>query len=493
MSRVPRARRLAVLGLLAIVLAGVVAVVAIGGDAGQASAPAGPRSTLDATFRDPDGDGKLETAAGEPFAERTELAPASEPGKTLAELGQVTDAHVRDEESPARAVQLDRLGDPVTEAFRPQEALSPQVFAAALGALDAAAPDAVLISGDLIDSAQRNELDLALGILEGGEVDPDSGGPGYDGPQEASSPDPFVFRPDVDAPTAPGVLDRAQESFISPGLDVPWLPAVGNHDLLVQGEAPPEPLFEDIAVGDERLVEIDQGLELPDSPTRELLADVLEDGLPGTTTPTPADPDRRYLEPAELVGDLREASGVGGAGERLDYGFDAGEDVRIVVLDVADRAGGAGGAVTDAELELLDSELDAAAESGRWVFVASHQPLDESDRGDEALALIDRSPQVVAVLSGHTHENLIEPRESSAGGYWAIETSSLADFPEQSRMLRLRETADGLVIETWMLDHTDAGLPGVSRELGYIDAQGGRPRGLAGGAEDRNARLYLER
>ena len=26
-----------------------------------------------------------------------------------------------------------------------------------------------------------------------------------------------------------------------------------------------------------------------------------------------------------------------------------------------------------------------------------------------------------------------------------------------------------------------------------IDAQGGRPRGLLGGPEDRNARLYLER
>ena len=42
-----------------------------------------------------------------------------------------------------------------------------------------------------------------------------------------------------------------------------------------------------------------------------------------------------------------------------------------------------------------------------------------------------------------------------------------------------------------MVDHDGAGLAGVSRELAFLDAQGGRPRGDAGRAEDRNARLWL--
>jgi len=94
---------------------------------------------------------------------------------------------------------------------------------------------------------------------------------------------------------------------------------------------------------------------------------------------------------------------------------------------------------------------------------------------------------VAAVVSGNRHRNTIEPR----GRYWLVGTSSLADFPQQSRMFRLREAPGGVVLETWMVDHDGRGLAGVARELAYLDAQGGRPQGFAGRAEDRNARLYV--
>ena len=44
-----------------------------------------------------------------------------------------------------------------------------------------------------------------------------------------------------------------------------------------------------------------------------------------------------------------------------------------------------------------------------------------------------------------------------------------------------------------MVDHDGAGLAGAARELAFLDAQGGRPQGFAGGPEDRNARLYVAR
>ncbi len=49
----------------------------------------------------------------------------------------------------------------------------------------------------------------------------------------------------------------------------------------------------------------------------------------------------------------------------------------------------------------------------------------------------------------------------------------------------------GVALRTWMLDHTGGELAGISRQLAYLDAQGGRPGGFAGAPADRNAVLYL--
>jgi hypothetical protein len=94
---------------------------------------------------------------------------------------------------------------------------------------------------------------------------------------------------------------------------------------------------------------------------------------------------------------------------------------------------------------------------------------------------------------GHIHRNRIVPRQAANGGYWLIATASLIDYPQQARALRVRATAGGgVALETWMLDHVpdDGGLGDASRELSYLDAQGGRPQGFGGGVLDLNVRLY---
>src|SRR4051812_26204375 len=99
-------------------LALATALVALAGCGSPAAAPPATSSTLQATWVDRDGDGFLARGPGEPLRDRGGDAV---PGRTLATFGQLTDTHVRDEESPARAPFLDRLGAPLDSTFRPQE------------------------------------------------------------------------------------------------------------------------------------------------------------------------------------------------------------------------------------------------------------------------------------------------------------------------------------------------------------------------------------
>lgn len=501
----PVLRALLVIALLTSIVAAVLTVTA-DGEGGGANASAGPErasSTLERTLIDADRNGTLEAGPGEPLIDRGELAPTVPAGAELARFSQITDPHVRDEESPARAPLLDRLEPRLNSTFRPQEALSPQVLAAIVESVNRTNPDSVVVTGDLIDSAQRNELDQALAILGGGEVAPDSGGPGYDGLQDASNPDPFIYRPDLDAPRHPGLLEAAQEPFPSPGLDARWFPVLGNHDLLVQGEVPSSPALRRLATGEELLATIDPNFKLPpgiETLSPELVAAVLGGGLPGKTDAVPADPGRAYLEPGELIGELTAASGLGelaggeraSADGRLDYSFELAPGVRGIVLDVVDRDGGSAGRSAPGQAQWLARELAAAERDGEPVLIFSHQPLQSSVGGESLLEALDGSDGVVAAISGHTHRNSIEPRRTPAGGYWLISTASLADYPQQARTFRLLEAeGGGLVLETWMLDVAPERLADISRELAFLDFQGGRPQGNSGEASDRNARLFL--
>src|SRR4029079_2254653 len=156
---------------------------------------------------------------------------------------------------------------------------------------------------------------------------------------------------------------------------------------------------------------------------------------------------------------------------------------RAITLDTVRRDGTSQGRITPAQVEWLKAQLA----TDRYVIVLSHNPRDASTGGDAALAQLDADPRVVAAISGNRHKNVITRHRR----FWLIGTSSLADFPQQARMFRLRTTRDGVALETWMVDHDGKGLAGISRELAYLDAQGGRPQHFAGTRDDRNARLYV--
>lgn len=462
-------------------------------------------STLESTWGDPAGDGQLQLAPGERLLEREDLAPRTELGGRLGTLGHITDAHVMDASSPARVTFLARLGPPFQSTFRPQEALTAQVLAGAVAAMRALGPDVVVQGGDLIDNDQQNELHQALVALRGGQVHPGSGPDGYYGVQLESDPDPFYYRPDVDAPRHPGLLREAVRVFESPGLGRPWLPVLGDHDVLVAGELVPNQLTEHLAVGDRALWSLPQGLSLPpglraeavntpDGPPLAGLADqFLLQALQGPTVKVPPDPRRHELSVGEAVGGLRAASSRSlGSEDRLDYVYDLGDRLRLIMLDLASREGGSGGRVVPGQVEFVRTALDEAGD--RWVVFVSHQTLRQSSGGDQLQAVLDASPRVILLLNGHTHHNRIRVRRTAVGGHWELETASLIDWPQQARALRVYEThgGAGVAIETWMLDHVFPGSLGrISRELSYLSAAGGRPGHFAGERGDRNAILYL--
>ena len=453
-----------------------------------------PGSTLRRTLVDPDGDGLLRAGPGVPLRDRTELAPAAPPGDPIATLAQLSDLHVRDAQSPGRVAFLDRLGPRLGSAFRWHETLTAQVVAATVEAVNAARPDAVLVTGDLIDSAQRNELDWALALLRGGAIRPDSGRPGYQGVQSATIADSLYYRPAVDAPRHPDLLARAVAPVRSAGLQAPWHAVLGNHDILVAGELAPTLATRAAATGDRLLVTPSADLLARlrgAAPTRAQVDELLRAGLPGDAIRVAPDPDRTQLDAAAVVARL----GGRAADGRLDDAFAVGDALRVIVLDVVRRDAGSGGLVTAATLAALQRELAAAGD--RHVLVALHQPLDQTAGGGALRDVLDADPRVVAVLAGHTHRNAIVPRRSRSGGYWEITTASIVDWPQQWRAVRLVSTrGGGVALETWMVDHTgrpgdEDSLAGIARDLAFLDPQGGRPAHAAGPAAARNVRLHL--
>jgi 3',5'-cyclic AMP phosphodiesterase CpdA len=461
------------------------ALLSAGCGSQASSAPRG--STRAATWADPDGTGTLSRIAGEPLIARTELgSPAARTG-VIATLAHLTDAHVLDASSPARVTFLDRLGPPFQSTFRPHEALTAQVLAGAVRAIRALHPDAVIQGGDLIDNDQLNELTTAQTVLRGGLVRPFS----YHGVQLPANADPFYYRPDLDAPRHAGLLERATRPFASPGNALRVYPVLGDHDILVQGEIAPTPTTRALATGNAAVWDMPPDLTLPpgltrgtepDGPPSPALVDqFLAQALAAPKVAVPPDRRRRQMDAPEVLARL------GTRAPTLDYHVDLGAGLRLIVLDLARRAGGSSGLVRPGQAEFLARAL----ETQRWVIAISHQPLASSEGGQSLLALLDQSPRVIAALSGHTHRNRIEPRPTRAGGYWLISTSSLIDYPQQARALQLVRTDKGVAIRTWMLDHAFPGELGtISRQLAYLDAQGGRPNGFAGGHGDRNAVLY---
>jgi hypothetical protein len=198
-----RGRRLFTAALVAALSVGAVgasqasALLGIGGGSTTTAANLG-LSTVDQRIVPDSNSGfrYLHTTAGEPYTVRQDLTSAQAGRDTrrtsLAYFGQLSDFQLADEESPARVEWLDPFSGalqlPFNAAWRPWEALEPQIDDAAIRQVDAFATspvpdgngahrtmDFTLDTGDSADSMQLNETKWVRTLLEGGTLDPNSG------------------------------------------------------------------------------------------------------------------------------------------------------------------------------------------------------------------------------------------------------------------------------------------------------------------------------
>ena len=499
----------------------------------------------------------------------------------VATIVHLTDIHVVDTQSPTRVEFLDRYSDqptgsiPFGSAWRPQETLSGHIADAmvrrladiGVGPVSGRGFDVAVSTGDNTDNQQANELDWFLTLLDGGRLAVNSGADDrYEGVQDTDplSFDDHYWHPDdtgalaggqpdrykrqLGFPTLPGLLEDAIAPFDTAGLPCPWYSVYGNHDGLLQGNAPAVAPLAALAVGPVKVTNLPAGVSPND------FAEGLASGDPAflaalasapARTVTP-DPERRPISASEwAAAHLVERGGPGPVGHgfdatsvdtgRLYYTFDIGDGVLGICLDTVNRGGYADGSIGAQQLAWLEEQLVGAhgrylAADGsevatdnadRLVVLFSHHttstmgnpvpdpamPQDRRVLGDEVVALLHRFPNVVAWVNGHTHENRVTPRPDPSGrtgGFWELTTAAHIDAPQHARIVEIVDNGDGtLSIFGTLVDHggptrvapddrSPSALASHARELAWNDPQTGVPAAL-GEPGDRNVELLLTR
>lgn len=207
-----------------------------------------------------------------------------------------------------------------------------------------------------------------------------------------------------------------------------------------------------------------------------------------------------------------------------------GRHVLFIALnseDLEDHVGGIRGRLKHDQLQWLKDVLscvtDIPAHRRDLVLVFAHQPLslidveprdaDREQPGNTVARILEKNPNVVGYLYGHHHEHSIcgdRARTDVCSKFWEVETASLVEFPQEGRLVRIKQISDDLgFLELTALRERLAGQDsqlaryvalarrGAERDFCYTQRE--KPRGRCSADQrpyrtdgrDANARLFF--
>lgn len=417
------------------------------------------------------GFGEWTMGAGEAFALNegvgvTRGTPSAR--RSLFRMAHFSDVHITDEEGTVRMASYDTRT--IDSAMRPADMYTEHVLNAAINTLNMLNADApinvALFTGDMSDTSEKWELKNFLAVAQGGEINPDSG----------AKDDPIA-----------GPNNDPQDLFTAVGFDksIPWILTIGNHDNLVIGNNPVTQAFKDESKGDQATTGTRNGASFA----------VVKDTVV-------ADPERELLFPQETLdliadhGDNPKGHGFTKGGKPY-YSYDVpGTILRVIVLASSYRPEGyEGSALTfvapvmakEQFNDFLLPELDRAKTDKKLVIISTHGPsADFEDDGlperfisaETFVSTLLSYPNVILHCVGHEHYNRVwaHKNEAGTGGYFEVESPSLADWPQEFRVYELVDNGNGtLSLFSAAVDYAVA--PGSmeenARRLGLIDTQSG--------------------
>lgn len=377
----------------------------------------------------------------------------------------MSDIHITDKETPVIPIVFGYMGGN-SSAYSPVILLTTQVLDGAIRAVNAINKkkpfDFGMFLGDNTNTNQYNELRWFLDVVDGKNVNPDSG---------------------VKDDPVPGANNDYQDEFKAEGLNtsIPWYQVLGNHDHYYMGVCPPNDYLRQAYTGIDilnmgNLLADPLGLE-----SRGYYMGVVDGRTPNgdiygagpvanfaTPPKAPAaDPLRRATSKEdwknEFLGTSTTPAGHGlslASSQFACYSFEPKANIPIKVIVLDDTQGDVDykmleqGYLNTERYNWLVSELDKGQSEGKLMIIAAHIPLTLIGYADyspitasKIIAKLNTYPNLLMWISGHVHRNKVTVLKSPDSnhpelGFWQVETSSLRDFPQQFRSFDIVANSD---------------------------------------------------